>query len=67
MTATSPSMDSLLRNRFIQTIMTAGLFIQIGIWIRNFAILLFVTVKANGDALAVSLISVAALAPLGYR
>ncbi|AGE22266.1 putative major facilitator protein [Geobacillus sp. GHH01] len=49
MTATSPSMGSLLRNGFIQTIMTAGLFIQIGIWIRNFAILLFVTEKTNGN------------------
>ncbi|NNU84543.1 MFS transporter [Geobacillus sp. BMUD] len=64
MAATSPSMVSLLRNRFIQTIMTAGLFIQIGIWIRNFAVLLFVTEKTNGDALAVSLISVAEFAPI---
>lgn len=57
-------MASLLRNRFVQTIMTAGLFIQIGIWIRNFAILLFVTEKTDGDALAVSLISVAEFAPI---
>ncbi|WP_027409383.1 MFS transporter [Anoxybacteroides tepidamans] len=60
----NPSMASLLRNRFIQTIMTAGLFIQVGIWIRNFAILLFVTEKTDGDALAVSLISVAEFAPI---
>ena len=57
-------MASLLRNRFIQTIMTAGLFIQVGIWVRNFAILLFVTEKTNGDAFAVSLISVAEFAPI---
>jgi MFS transporter, DHA3 family, macrolide efflux protein len=57
-------MASLLRNRFVQTIMTAGLFIQVGIWIRNFAILLFVTEKTDGDALAVSLISVAEFAPI---
>jgi DHA3 family macrolide efflux protein-like MFS transporter len=63
-TNTNPSMASLLRNRFIQTIMTAGLFIQVGIWVRNFAILLFVTEKTNGDALAVSLISVAEFAPI---
>jgi MFS transporter, DHA3 family, macrolide efflux protein len=63
-TNTNPSMVSLLRNRFIQTIMTAGLFIQIGIWVRNFAILLFVTEKTNGDPLAVSLISVAEFAPI---
>lgn len=60
----NPSMASLLRNRFIQTIMTAGLFIQVGIWVRNFAILLFVTEKTNGDAFAVSLISVAEFAPI---
>jgi DHA3 family macrolide efflux protein-like MFS transporter len=63
-TNSNPSMASLLRNRFIQTIMTAGLFIQVGIWVRNFAILLFVTEKTNGDALAVSLISVAEFAPI---
>ncbi|NNU94562.1 MFS transporter [Geobacillus sp. NFOSA3] len=63
-TNSNPSMASLLRNRFVQTIMTAGLFIQIGIWIRNFAILLFVTEKTDGDALAVSLISVAEFAPI---
>lgn len=63
-TNANPSMASLLRNRFIQTIMTAGLFIQVGIWVRNFAILLFVTEKTNGDALAVSLISVAEFAPI---
>lgn len=63
-TTTNPSMASLLRNRFIQTIMTASLFIQIGIWVRNFAILLFVTEKTNGNAVAVSLISVAEFAPI---
>ncbi|OXB91849.1 MFS transporter [Parageobacillus galactosidasius] len=63
-TNSNPSMASLLRNRFIQTIMTAGLFIQVGIWVRNFAILLFVTEKTNGDAFAVSLISVAEFAPI---
>jgi len=64
MSTTNPSMGSLLRNRFIQTIMAAGLFIQIGIWVRNFAILLFVTEKTNGNALAISFISVAEFAPI---
>ncbi|WP_129689892.1 MFS transporter [Gottfriedia acidiceleris] len=63
-TASNPSMASLLKNPFIQTILTAGLFIQIGIWVRNFAILLFVVEKTNGDATAVSLISVAEFAPI---
>jgi MFS family permease len=44
--------------------MAAGLFIQVGIWVRNFAILLFVMEKTNGDALAISLISVAEFAPI---
>ncbi|GGI15345.1 MFS transporter [Gottfriedia solisilvae] len=64
-TSTSnPSMASLLKNRFVQTILSAGLFIQIGIWIRNFAILLFVMEKTDGDATAISLISVAEFAPI---
>lgn len=63
-TTSNPSMASLLKNRFIQTILSAGLFIQVGIWIRNFAILLFVMEKTNGNATAVSLISVAEFAPI---
>ncbi|WP_088041415.1 MFS transporter [Bacillus sp. EAC] len=63
-TTSNPSMASLLKNRFIQTILSAGLFIQVGIWIRNFAILLFVMDKTNGDATAISLISVAEFAPI---
>ncbi|PFH85763.1 MFS transporter [Bacillus sp. AFS088145] len=63
-TASNPSMASLLKNPFIRTILSAGLFIQVGIWIRNFAILLFVVEKTNGDATAVSLISVAEFAPI---
>lgn len=60
----NPSMASLLRNRFILTIMAAGLFAQVGIWVRNFAILLFVMEKTNGNANAISLISVAEFAPI---
>lgn len=63
-TNSNPSMASLLRNRFIQAIMGSGLFMQVGIWIRNFAILLFVMDKTDGDGLAVSLISVAEFAPI---
>ncbi|WP_042229802.1 MFS transporter [Paenibacillus popilliae] len=55
---------SLFRNRFVQAIMTAGLFMQVGIWIRNFAVLLFVMEMTNGDAFAVSMISVAEYAPI---
>lgn len=63
-TVSNNSMVSLLKNRFIQTILSANLFIQIGIWIRNFAILLFVMEKTDGNATAISLISVAEFAPI---
>lgn len=60
----SASAFSLFRNRFVQAIMMAGLFMQLGIWIRNFAVLLYVKDMTNGDAVAVSLVSVAEFAPI---
>jgi predicted MFS family arabinose efflux permease len=42
----------------------SGLFLQIGIWVRNFAVLLFVMEVTDGDAFAVSMISVAEFAPI---
>ncbi|MFE5321354.1 MFS transporter [Paenibacillus sp. NPDC056579] len=60
----SQGIGSLLRNRFVQAILLSGLFLQIGIWVRNFAVLLFVMDQTNGDAKAVSLISVAEFAPI---
>jgi len=38
--------------------------LQIGIWVRNFAILMFVTDQTNNDPLAISLISVVEFAPI---
>ncbi|RAP75140.1 MFS transporter [Paenibacillus montanisoli] len=55
---------SLLRNRFFQTIVMSNIFLQIGIWVRNFAILLYVTEQTNNDPIAVSLISVAEFSPI---
>lgn len=55
---------SLFQNRVFQSIIISGLFLQIGIWVRNFAILLFVMEKTNGDSFAVSMISVAEFAPI---
>lgn len=63
-THTSPANDSLLGNRFYQTILISNIFLQIGIWVRNFAILMFVTEKTNSDPLAISLISVVEFAPI---
>ncbi|MDF2652809.1 MAG: transporter [Paenibacillus sp.] len=51
-------------NRFVQSILLSGLFLQMGIWIRNFAILLFVTEQTDKDPFAISLISVAEFAPI---
>ncbi|WP_108670590.1 MFS transporter [Peribacillus acanthi] len=56
--------NSLFKNRMFQAIIISGLFLQIGIWVRNFAVLLFVMDKTNGDAFAVSMISVAEFAPI---
>jgi DHA3 family macrolide efflux protein-like MFS transporter len=64
MSSTSPGMAGLLRNRFVQVILLSGLFLQIGIWVRNFAVLLFVMEQTKGDAFAVSMISVAEFAPI---
>lgn len=56
--------NSLFSNRVFQAIILSGLFLQVGIWIRNFAVLLFVMEETNGDAFAVSMISVAEFAPI---
>ena len=56
--------QGLFRSRVFQAIIMSGLFLQIGIWVRNFAVLLFVMEQTNGDAFAVSMISVAEFAPI---
>ncbi|MEK4512774.1 MFS transporter [Paenibacillus anaericanus] len=60
----SPVSGSLFKNRFYQTILISNIFLQIGIWVRNFAILMFVTDQTNNDPLAISLISVVEFAPI---
>ncbi|MEH7107443.1 MFS transporter [Bacillus sp. JJ1764] len=66
MEATNSNMSAgaLLKNRVIQTILLSTLFLQIGIWVRNYSILLFVVEKTHSDPVAVSLISVAEFAPI---
>ncbi|WP_160690872.1 MFS transporter [Clostridium sp. C2-6-12] len=64
MTNSSMSISTFFKNRFVQVIMASSIFLQIGIWVRNFAILLFVMDKTNNDPVAVSLISVAEFAPI---
>lgn len=51
-------------NPVIRSILMSAVFLQLGIWIRNFAILLFVAEQTNKDPIAVSLISVAEYAPI---
>ncbi|MNW35442.1 putative multidrug-efflux transporter [compost metagenome] len=60
----SPASQSLFSNRFFQTVLISNIFLQIGIWVRNFAILMFVTDQTNSDPLAISLISVVEFAPI---
>jgi MFS family permease len=55
---------SLFKNRIVLAIMTSSFLLQLGIWVRNFAILLYVTDITNNDPLYVSLISVAEFAPI---
>ncbi|MNJ28909.1 MFS transporter [Paenibacillus bouchesdurhonensis] len=55
---------SLFRNRLYQTILISNVLLQIGIWVRNFAILMYVTDQTNQDPLAISLISVVEFAPI---
>lgn len=54
----------MLKNRYVQTIMLSSVFLQLGIWIRNFAILLYVTNLTDNNPLYVSLISVVEYAPI---
>jgi DHA3 family macrolide efflux protein-like MFS transporter len=56
--------QSFFSNRFIRTILLSAVFLQLGIWVRNFAILLFVTEQTDKDPVAISLISVAEFAPI---
>nr|WP_106781717.1 MFS transporter [Lysinibacillus timonensis] len=55
---------SILHNRIVLSIMGSNVLLQLGIWIRNFAILLYVTEITNNDPIYISLISVAEFAPI---
>ena len=58
------TMGALFRNQVIRTILLSTLFLQIGIWVRNYSILLYVIEKTKENPIAVSLISVAEFAPI---
>lgn len=42
-------MLDLIRNRVVLAILGSALFLQIGIWVRNFAVLLYVMEQTKGD------------------
>ncbi|WP_409304815.1 MFS transporter [Peribacillus sp. SCS-155] len=63
-TSSNAGVGALFRNRVIRTILLSTLFLQIGIWVRNYSILLFVIEQTNEDPVAVSMISVAEFAPI---
>lgn len=58
------SKRSFWNNRFVQVIMVSGTLLQLGIWIRNFAILLFVMEQTDNNPIYVSLVSIAEFAPI---
>ncbi|MCM3491887.1 MFS transporter [Paenibacillus lactis] len=51
-------------NPYVRVILLSRVFLNLGIWVRNFAILLYVTDLTQNDPLYVSLISVAEYAPI---
>lgn len=55
---------SIFSNRIVLAIMASSFLLQLGIWVRNFAILLYVTDITDNDPVYVSLISVAEFAPI---
>jgi MFS family permease len=55
---------SLFGNRFLQTVLLSNVLLQIGIWVRNFSILLFIADKTNNNPYAISLISLAEFVPI---
>ncbi|MHA6532418.1 MFS transporter [Paenibacillus sp. BAC0078] len=54
----------MLKNRYVRTIVLSRVLLQLGVWVRNFAILLYVTEITNNDPFYVSLISVVEYAPI---
>ncbi|MBD0384448.1 MFS transporter [Paenibacillus sedimenti] len=54
----------MLTNRYVRTIILSRVLLQLGIWIRNFAILLYVTDLTNNDPQYVSIIAIVETAPI---
>lgn len=54
----------MFANRYVRTIILSRVLLQLGIWVRNYAVLLYVTELTNNNPVYVSLISVAEFAPI---
>ncbi|MGC6587153.1 MFS transporter [Paenibacillus sp. FSL W7-1279] len=54
----------MLNNPYVRTIVLSRVLLNLGIWVRNFAILLYVTDLTDNNPMYVSLISVAEFAPI---
>lgn len=54
----------VLKNRYVLTVIFSRVCLHLGIWIRNFAILLYVTELTNNNPVYVSVISIAEYAPI---
>lgn len=57
-------MDSLFRNRVFLIVATADLLQQLGIWIRNMALLFYIMEQTNNNPTAVSLLTVFEYLPI---
>lgn len=58
------SAGNLLGNKFVQTILLSHVLLQIGIWVRNFAILMYVTEMTNNNHFAVGLMVFVEIFPI---
>ncbi|CAM5793044.1 MULTISPECIES: MFS transporter [Brevibacillus] len=54
----------MLANPYVRTVILSRVLLQLGIWIRNYAVLLYVTDLTKNDPVYVSLIAVAEFAPI---
>ncbi|MFD0711748.1 MFS transporter [Paenibacillus sp. GCM10027626] len=54
----------MFANRYVRTIILSRVLLQLGIWIRNYAVLLYVSELTHNNPVDVSLISVAEFAPI---
>ena len=54
----------MFSNRYVRTVICSRVLLQLGIWIRNYAVLLYVTDLTNNNPVYVSLISVVEFGPI---